>query len=169
MWYRKEMSARTTQKNLHKLFELSILIKGVSAFTETLGGVLLFFVTPTSINKVISFFSLDELSDDPGDVVVHSFVRFAHSISIHTTTFAALYLLSHGIVKLILVVFLFQKKMWAYPASIIALIIFIAYQTYQYLLHPSPILIALTIFDVIVIALIYNEYLSVRKHGFKRV
>ena len=152
------MTKQETQKNLHELFEFSILIKGISALLETLGGVLLFFVTPYSITKFLSFFSLDELSDDPGDALMQSFVHFAHSISIGNTTFAALYLLSHGIVKLILVVFLFLKKTWAYPASIVVLFIFIAYQVYQYILTPSLLLVALTLFDFVVIALIYNEY-----------
>ena len=155
------MNKKETRRNLHELFEFSILIKGISAFVETLGGVLLFFVTPASINKFISFFSLDELNDDPADAFVQYLVHFAHTFSIGNTTFAALYLLSHGIVKLILVVCLFLKKTWAYPASIVVLFLFIAYQVYQYILTPSLLLVALTLFDFVVIALIYNEYQNV--------
>ena len=157
------MNKQETQKNLHELFEFSILIKGISAVVETLGGILLFFVTPASINKFISLFSLDELSDDPSDVFAQFLVHFAHTLSIGSTTFAALYLLSHGIVKLILVVCLFLKKTWAYPASIVVLLIFIAYQVYQYILTPSLLLVALTLVDFVVIALIYNEYRNVLK------
>jgi uncharacterized membrane protein len=44
----------------------------------------------------------------------------------------AFYLLSHGLVKVLLVAGLLREKLWAYPASLIVLSAFIAYQTYRY-------------------------------------
>jgi uncharacterized membrane protein len=151
------------QKKLHQLFELSILLKGISALLETAGGVLLLFIKTTAITSAILFFSQGELSDDPSDPFVQLLLHTAQSISINGKLFAALYLLSHGIVKLALVYALYRKKMWAYPASIIVLLVFIGYQAYQYLLGPSIWLIILTVFDFVVIALIYNEYRAVQR------
>jgi uncharacterized membrane protein len=155
--------SRTTDKQLHRLFEISILLKGIFASIETLGGVLLFFVSTQSIASAITFFSQYELGEDPNDPFVHFLLHTAHNFSIGGKTFAALYLLSHGIVKLFLVVALFQKRLWAYPASLAVLVLFIIYQLLQFGLTHSIWYAALTLFELIVIALIWNEYRLVRK------
>jgi uncharacterized membrane protein len=72
-----------------------------------------------------------------------------------------LYLLSHGIIKIILVVALLQQRLWAYPWLIVFLSIFIVYQIYRLVLHLSLGLLALTLFDIFIVALTVLEY---RKH-----
>jgi uncharacterized membrane protein len=52
----------------------------------------------------------------------------------------------------------------AYPASLVALALFIAYQIYRFSYTQSAGLIALTVFDVIVMGLIWHEYRLVRRH-----
>jgi uncharacterized membrane protein len=66
--------------------------------------------------------------------------------------------LSHGIVKLFLVVGLLRNKLWAYPAAIVVFVLFIAYQLYRLSSAPSPLLVLLTVFDVVVIGLTWHEY-----------
>jgi uncharacterized membrane protein len=157
--------SRTTDKGLHELFEVSIMLKGIFALGETLGGILLFFVSTTSITNAITYFSQGELGEDPNDPLIHLLLHTAHSFSIGGKTFAALYLLSHGIVKLALVTALFMKKTWAYPASLAVLVLFIIYQLYQFGLSHSFWYIALTIFDLVVIGLIWNEYRMILQHN----
>ena len=48
--------------------------------------------------------------------------------------------------------------MWAYPWMIAVLLLFIAYQTYQISLTPTIGLIALTVFDLAIVALTWREY-----------
>jgi uncharacterized membrane protein len=67
-------------------------------------------------------------------------------------------------VKLLLVVGLLKNKLWSYPASFVVLGLFIAYQLYRFSYTHSVGLIVLTIFDVIVIGLICQEYSLVRRH-----
>jgi uncharacterized membrane protein len=64
----------------------------------------------------------------------------------------------HGAIKILLVAALLRGKMWSYPLSIWVLGAFIAYQGYRYTLTHSPWLIALTALDVVVVALVWNEY-----------
>jgi uncharacterized membrane protein len=71
---------------------------------------------------------------------------------------------SHGVVKLALVVGLLRNKLWAYPASLIALGLFIVYQLYRYSYTHGIGLIVLTAFDVFVMWLIWHEYRLVRQH-----
>jgi uncharacterized membrane protein len=72
--------------------------------------------------------------------------------------FGAIYLLTHGLVKVVLVTALLLNKLWAYPWMIVVLLLFIGYQLYRIALQPTAGLIALTVFDVAIVALTWREY-----------
>jgi uncharacterized membrane protein len=78
--------------------------------------------------------------------------------SVSSQHFYAFYLLSHGLVKVALVIGLLRNKLWAYPASLVVLSLFIVYQVYRYSYTHSMGLIVLTVFDVFVMFLIWHEY-----------
>jgi len=65
---------------------------------------------------------------------------------------------------LALVVGLLRNKLWSYPASLIVLALFILYQIYRFYYTQSAGLIVLTVFDVIVMILIWHEYGLMRRH-----
>jgi len=99
-----------------------------------------------------------ELSEDPRDFIATHLVRAYHSFVSGGKHFASLYLLSHGVVKLVLVVALFWNKLWAYPLMIIMLAAFIFYQLYRFALTHSLVMVLLTLFDLVVIVLTWLEY-----------
>ena len=80
-------------------------------------------------------------------------------------TFGAVCLLVHGVVKVTLVIALLRNKLWAYPWMIAVLLAFIAYQIYLIVLGPSPGLVALTVFDVLIVVLTWREYRKQRGIG----
>lgn len=80
------------------------------------------------------------------------------SITGHAMLFSAIYLLAHGIVKVVLVGAVLKNKLWAYPWMIVVLLVFIGYQLYQIALQASVGMIALTIFDAFIVALTWREY-----------
>jgi uncharacterized membrane protein len=51
-----------------------------------------------------------------------------------------------------------MNKLWAYPCMIIVLLIFIGYQLYRIAIQPGAGLVALTIFDVAIVALTWRKY-----------
>jgi uncharacterized membrane protein len=152
------------EKRIHKAFQISVFLKGGHAALELVGGVGLAFVSAGTITNLIVSLVQEELKDDPHDIIANYLFTFAQQLSVKTKTFAALYLLSHGVIKLILVVELLREKLWAYPASLVVLGVFIAYQAYRYTLTHSIGLIALSMFDLLVIILIWHEYRLVRRH-----
>jgi uncharacterized membrane protein len=77
--------------------------------------------------------------------------------------FGAVYLLLHGSVKVVLVSALLLNKLWAYPCMITVLLIFIGYQLYRIVLHPGAGLIALTVFDALIVILTWREYRRQRR------
>ncbi len=139
-------------------FEVSILLKGLDGILELIGGLLLLFVTPEDLNWVVVRLTQHELSQDPNDYFANRLLHLGGALTQSTVRFAALYLLLHGIVKVVLVAALLRNKLWAYPWLIAFLIAFIVYQLYRLALAPSTWLVLLTIFDVIVVALTWREW-----------
>lgn len=148
---------------LHGSFEIGILIKGIDGVLEILGGFLLLLVNPVRLNKLVVFMTQHELSEDPKDILANYLLKVSHQFSSSSQHFGVVYLLSHGAVKLLIVSMLFQKKIWAYPLSIVFLILFIGYQIYRYTYSHSIWLIILTIFDIAMIGLTWMEYLRISK------
>lgn len=146
---------------LDRTFEIGIILKGLNGLLELVGGILLLAVSPATINSVVVKLTQGELSEDPHDVVAQYLRTTAHNLTASAVVFGAAYLLTHGIVKVVLVVALLRDKLWAYPWMIAFLLVFIIYQCYRLSFAPSAGLIALTIFDLIIAWLTWREY---RKH-----
>ncbi|MGN6278982.1 MAG: DUF2127 domain-containing protein [Sphingomonas sp.] len=92
----------------------------------------------------------------------------AHHFTLQAESFYAFYLISHGLFNAALVVGLLKEKLWAYPASLVVLTVFIAYQVYRYWLDHSSGLLVLTGLDILLIALVYHEWRIVKLHLAKR-
>lgn len=152
------------ERRIHEIFEISILLKGAHALIECVGGILLAVVSTKAITDFVGRVTQYELVEDPRDLIATRLLEWAQGFSIETQHFYAFYLLSHGAVKLLLVIGLLREKLWAYPASLIVLGLFIAYQIYRYSFTHSPALIVLSIFDIFVMGLIWHEYRLVRHH-----
>jgi len=147
---------------VHISFEIGLLLKGIDSLTEVIGGILLLFLNPGRLNRVISLLTQHELSEDPKDLIANFLTTFSHSFSINMQYFGVFYLVSHGIIKCVLILLLWQRKLWAYPLTILSLVLFIAYQIYRYTISHSVSLVFLTVFDVIMIALTFMEYRKIR-------
>jgi uncharacterized membrane protein len=138
------------EKRIHQIFAVSVSLKGLHAFIEIAGGAALYLFSTDTIARW-----LDEM--DP-----HSFV--ARHFPLSEQHFYAFYLLSHGLVKIVLVYGLLKEKLWAYPASFVVFGAFIVYQLYRYSFTHEFSLILLSIFDLFVIALAVHEYRLLRHH-----
>jgi len=143
---------------IHIGFEIGLLLKGLDGLFEVIGGALLTFLNPQRMSYLMHILTQHELSEDPNDMIANYLVALGHSFSISTQQFGVIYLMSHGIIKLILILLLWRRKLWAYPLSILFLVLFIIYQIYRYTLTYSVFLILLTFLDAAMIVLTYLEY-----------
>jgi uncharacterized membrane protein len=160
----KKKMARLSERRIHQVFEISVLLKGSHALLECVAGAALAIVSTRTIVNWITWFTQDEFIEDPNDFVATHLLSMAQSFSVATKDFYVFYLFSHGIVKLFLVAGLLRNKLWAYPASLVVLGLFIAYQIYRYTYTASFGLVVLTVFDLFVMVLIWHEYRLVRHH-----
>ena len=150
-----QFKATTT---LDKAFEVGILLKGLDGILETVGGLILLFLKPEFISSVAVFLTQHELSEDPHDFIASHILHSSQAIGRGALVFAAVYLLTHGITKIILVVEILRNRFWAYLGLIYLTVGFIIYQSYRYIFSPSIGLALFTIYDVIVVLLTVLEY-----------
>jgi uncharacterized membrane protein len=146
------------EQKIHRIFEISVLLKGAHALLEIVGGIVLYLVSTDTVANLVKLLTQEELIEDPNDYVATHLLSMAQHFSVESKSFYAFYLLSHGLIKLLLVVGLLRERMWSYPASLVALGAFIVYQLYRFSYTHSPGLIALTIFDLFVIWLVWHEW-----------
>ena len=144
--------------NTHRIFQLSLLCKGAFAAAEVLAGISAYFVTQQFLFKLVESLMRKELLENPRDLIANYLLTAVDQFSLSTRHFTAAYLLSHGVVKLWLIVGLLRGKLWYYPLAIAVFGAFILYQLYRYTLSHSLWLVLITVVDVVVIALTWQEY-----------
>lgn len=142
---------------LDRTYEIGIIIKGIDGVMELLGGVLVLVVKP-HLDAITQFVTQHELSHDPHDFIATHVISYSHSLEHGSTLFAALFLLSHGIIKIVLVVSLLRNKLWAYPFALFTLGLFIAYQLYRIATSFSWGMVFLTVLDAVIVWLVWREW-----------
>ena len=153
------------EKDIRRIFQISILMKAIDALFEIIGGIMVVFTS--RITGWVAYLIQRELLEDPKDFIANFFRSNLPHLSENQRYFIVFYLLSHGLIKLFLAGGLLRNKLWAYPSAIIVFILFVLYQIYRYSYTQSVYLILLTIFDIIVIALTWHEYKIVRRAALK--
>jgi len=150
----------------HKLFQAGVILKGVDGALEVIGGIFLFFIDPTRINRLAALLTQHELNEDAKDVIANYLLNAASQLSLSGQLFGSAYLLFHGIIKIFLGASLLRRRIWAYPTAIIFFVIFIFYQFYRYTFTHSGWLIILTVFDIFVVLLTWWEYRRLKQSSF---
>ena len=139
-------------------FHFSLTVKGLHALLEIFLGIAILTITPQAMNRFVLALLHPELSEDHGDFVATHLLQMSQQFAAGGNHFASFYLLSHGLVKIVLVLALFRNKLWAYPTMIGTLSAFIFYQGYRFARTHSLFMMLLTLFDVVIIVLTGIEY-----------
>jgi uncharacterized membrane protein len=140
------------------LFETAVIIKGVDAALEMVGGTLLFFVTPDQLHRIAEILTLHELTKDPDDILANYVRHAAERLSPAAANFGAIYLVVHGLIKVGLVTALLLNWRRAYPVAAGAFLLFFVYLVTRYTHTHAPELLVLAALDVPVILLTWLEY-----------
>ena len=158
-------SAKPLSPALDTTFKIGLVLKGLDGILEVVGGILLLFLSPHAIEHIARTLTAHELIQDPHDLIARYLLHTTSHLTTSTTLFGAIYLLSHGAAKVVLVALVLRDKLWAYPWLIVLLLAFIAYQLYRITaVHFSIGLTALTIFDAVLVWLTWREYQAKRAH-----
>lgn len=151
-------------KTIHEYFELGLFLKGLNAIFEIIGGIIFSVLSLERINYIVYLFTQSELSEDPNDFIASHLVSFFKELPSSAQLYGSFYLISHGLIKLFLIYSLLKKKLWAYPLSIGVFVFFIIYQLFRYINTYSVMMLALSIFDTLVIFFIALEYKRIKNN-----
>jgi uncharacterized membrane protein len=157
------MTTLRDEKHMHIAFEASLVLKGAFALAEISAGLFTYLVTPKIVFDLVQAITRTELTEDPRDFVAGHLVHAAQGLSVSGQHFVAFYLLSHGIVKLWLIIGLWRGKIAYYPAALVVFGLFILYQMYRFSFTHSPLLLLITVLDGVVIWLTWTEYQHLRR------
>ncbi len=147
--------------NLHTLFEAGVIVKGVHAVVELVSAFVVYFFGNEALLTVTRL-TRGELIEDPGDVLTRFLISGANDV-FSVKGFIAVYLIASAVVNLTIVAGLLSNRLRMYPAAMGILGLFVAYQAHRIFLTHSATLSAFTIFDILIIWLIYEEYQRQRR------
>ncbi len=157
------MQFRATSR-FDRFFEAGILLKGLDGLLEVVGGIFLLLIKPGSLNQLATTLTQHELAEDPRDFFSTHILHATQNLSSGSLVFAALYLLSHGITKIVLIWEILHDRLWAYLGLIYLTIGFMIYQVYRFSYSPSVGLVLLTLFDAVIVYLTVIEYRKRKSH-----
>ena len=152
------------EKYIHRLFVFSLILKGLLGFSEIVCGVLTFFISQELILKYVEPIAYYELDKDPDNFIANHLLQWAKHFSVSSKHFASFYLVSHGMVKVWLVIGLLRDKLWYFPTALVIFGFFISYQFYRFSYTHSILLMMLTTVDMIILVLIWLEYRNLKNY-----
>ncbi|MGB3413770.1 MAG: DUF2127 domain-containing protein [Microbacteriaceae bacterium] len=148
---------------LDRTFSLSLILKGIDGVLELLAGGVLLIFGPEPIRNLVHTLTAAELAREPHNLIANWLVHTAEQLNLSAAIFVSVYLLLHGVVKVVLVGAVLRERLWAYPWMVAFLIVFIVYQCYQMVVAFSWWLLALTVFDLLIVWLTVREYRERKK------
>ncbi len=143
------------KKSTDVLFRIGIILKGVDAVFEVIGGILL--TMPTKIARYLSVLSQHEIYRHH-QVLSGRIDHLADALTGRPHLGAALYLIVHGGAKVILIVGIFRARKWGYLGLIGVLGFFTLVELTRFVAAHEWVTGVLGVFDLAVVVLIWKEY-----------
>jgi len=141
------------RKIITKTFQTGIWLKSFAGFAEIIAGIIL-----AVVGKSFVFFIQQEILAKFSGFFIDFLMRASNDFLGELHFFTIIYLFFHGFVNVFMAINLLKGKLWAYPWAIWMFSVFLIYQIYKYVqTHPTWLLL-LTIFDILVVIIIFIEY-----------
>jgi len=137
------------------LFRAGLVIKGVDAVFEVVGGVLL--MMPTRLARWITVVAEHEVYRHH-EALAGKLDNLASSVAMHPSVGEAAYLMVHGLAKIILITAIFKDKRWGYLGLIFVLSFFAVVELGRGITAHEVFSALFGVFDILVVILIYKEY-----------
>ncbi|WP_436494241.1 DUF2127 domain-containing protein [Actinokineospora sp. HUAS TT18] len=144
------------------LLRLAVLAKALDGGLQVLAALLLAAVPPAVITGAANAVISRDLVGDHNGTLAHHLSRAAYSLA-EGRTFAVVFLLAHGLVKLGIAWALHRRMVAVYPAVCAALSLFVGYEVVRGIRTGSVGLFAFALLDTLVIAVIARAYLRERQ------
>lgn len=150
---------------VHRAFWISLIIKGIDGALQLLGGFAVIFVEPGTLGNAYRWLTRFLFGKREGNPEA-AFIRdAAHSFNMSIEVLVAIYLLVHGIIKVLLVYGLLKERLWVFPAAFAGFGFFLALEIYRITVHFYWGILILMCIDIFVITMVIMEYRKVKAFG----
>jgi len=149
-------------RHIHRLFEVSVTLKGLHALLELVTGAAILALSPVAVSNLFVELAQREQAHDAPGFIATALLALASGVQHGGQRFAGFYLLAVGMINLVLVIGLLTSSLWSFPAALAAIASLMAYQLYRYTHTRAIALIFLTAFDAVVWWLVWHEYRILR-------
>lgn len=161
------MSAKNLDNNkwFQFTYKAGLAVKGFDGFAELFAGLAL-LLAPGILHSILSATgsSMGQHHDGLHHFIADYVARLDDDLARSGLTFLILFLIGHGVLKLVLVYCLLKNIVCAYPYVLAALGAFLLYQFYVLSQDVTAIGMWLfTIFDIIIFVLVSLEYRNLKK------
>ena len=109
------------EQRIHRFFEITLLLKALFAVGEIVAAIGV-YVVPLDTGRRFcrGGYAAPSWRAHPHDLVAAHLSSWARNLSVGTQHFVAFYLLSHGAVKLWVIIGLMRERLWYYPVALVA-------------------------------------------------
>ena len=151
------MAKKHLSKTTDLLFKIGMIVKGIDSVFEVIGGIIL--TMPTKLARYILVFSQHEAFRHH-TVLAGKLDRLAENVTMHPSIGQAVYLMVHGLAKVILILAITRNKRWGYTGFIGVLSLFTAIEMVRAISAHEVVTGVFGLFDMFVVAIIYKEFKS---------
>ena len=142
----------------HVIFVVTLVGKGMLGAAQLAASAAIVLGLAQHLPAIAQWLVGNALIEDPDDVIANLIMSLPGLMPADQMNFYALYFLLHGLLHLGVMVALLAGWLWAYPAAIATLVVFIVIQMAEWLQVGGPMLLALTALDLLVIYLTLREW-----------
>lgn len=150
---------------LHDSFLASVLFKLGLGLAQLAAAAGLAVTSKSSIIGLVAELTAAETQQDPTDPLANWLLHSVSAFSVEAHTFYVLYFAGHGLLNAAIAIALLKRWLWSYPVSIAVLGAFVIYQFFRFYLTLSPVMIVLSLFDILIIVLVWREWLQIRSQS----
>ena len=149
-----------------KAYFVTVAVKGFDGLTELVAGLWL-IIAPASLHIVLQalFGEATEHNGHFMQFIAQNIARIDTSLTAGGIFIVSLFLLAHGVVKLVTFYALLREILWAYPYALAILIAFFVYQVYVFIVSPSIGMFLFSLLDAIIIVMVYGEWQKLKRQN----
>lgn len=144
---------------LDRLFYLALTVKAIDGVIGSLAGIFLGVLPQATLTHWLFLLMRYESGREASDFIMRHLRQISYQLTGHHRFLVVLYLLAHGLSKVLLSAAVLQGRRWAYPWAIGFIGVFMVYSLYRITLTHSHLLAVLFLIDGATIYLIRREWL----------
>ena len=142
-------------RRLRRWFDIGAWFKGIEGAIEIVTGAWV-ALDPAALGTLLVRLAAKDLLHDPHDRIASTLRHLASTLD-GNVSFPAMYLIAHGVVKVLLAIGLLRDYKAAYPAAIVTLGALATYQLYRYTHTHAVVLPVLAALDLAIAWLVWRE------------